>query len=68
MWAELAALRDSKPPMLIHVPSDRTAKLVEACFPNANNTSVDLEFSHSSKNLNLAESKVSSSRDLTAYS
>lgn len=67
MWAEQAALQDSKPPMLIHVPSDRAAKLVEARFPNADNASVELELSHSSKNLNLAKSKVSSSRDLTAY-
>lgn len=59
---------EALPPMLIYVISDCAVKLVEVCFQHANNARVDLELSHSSEHLNLAKSKVSSSRDLTAYS
>lgn len=59
---------EALPPMLIYVTSDCAVKLVEVCFQHANNARVDFELSHSSEHLNLAKSKVSSSRDLTAYS
>lgn len=59
---------EALPPVLIYFTSDCTVHFVEVCFQHTNNARVDLELSHSSEHLNLAKSKVSSSRDLTAYS
>lgn len=41
-------------------------KLAEVCFPSAKNAGMDLELSHSSEHLNLAEREVSGSWDFIA--
>lgn len=64
MWEELVALWDAAHANAAGSP----VKLAEVYFPSAKKAGMDLELSHSSEHLNLAEREVSRSWDFIARS
>lgn len=65
MWEELVALWDTALLPTLRPPVS-PVKLAEVCLPSAKKAGMDLELSHSSEHLNLAEREVSSSWDFIA--